>query len=107
MSLTSRKMECIVIVGIMKNATMKGLIAFDFGSFVKSKDLTPYPLLFLYLTGQKGNSYQTGDILTTEASELSRGNKTSAYLISVKNDKGELIASSQALAYIKQPEKIK
>lgn len=48
-----------------------------------------------------------GDILTAEASELSRGNKTSAYLISVKNDKGELIASSQALAYIKQPEKIK
>jgi hypothetical protein len=33
-------MECIVIVGIMKNATKKGLIAFDFGSFVKSKDLT-------------------------------------------------------------------
>ena len=30
-------MECIVIVEIMKNATMKGLIAFDFGSFVKSK----------------------------------------------------------------------
>ncbi len=30
-------MECIVIAGIMKNATMKGLIAFDFGSFVKSK----------------------------------------------------------------------
>jgi hypothetical protein len=30
-------MECIVIVGIMKNATMKGLIAFDFESFVKSK----------------------------------------------------------------------
>jgi hypothetical protein len=28
-------------------------------------------------------------------------------VISVKNDKGELIASSQALAYIKQPEKIK
>jgi hypothetical protein len=28
-------------------------------------------------------------------------------VISVKNDKGELIAPSQALAYIKQPEKIK
>jgi hypothetical protein len=28
-------------------------------------------------------------------------------VISVKNDKGELIALSQALAYIKQPEKIK
>jgi hypothetical protein len=35
-------MECIAIVGIMKNATMKGLIAFDFGSIAKSKDLTPY-----------------------------------------------------------------
>ena len=30
-------MECIVIVGIMKNATMKGLIVFDFEGFVKSK----------------------------------------------------------------------
>jgi hypothetical protein len=39
-------MECIVIVGIMKNATTKGLIAFDFGSFVKSKDLTPYSPIF-------------------------------------------------------------
>ncbi len=37
-------MECIVIVGIMKNATTKGLIAFDFGSFVKSKDLIHIPL---------------------------------------------------------------
>ena len=27
----------MVVVGIMKNATMKGLIAFDFGSFVNSK----------------------------------------------------------------------
>ncbi len=33
----------MVVVGIMKNATMKGLIAFDFGSSVKSKDLAPYP----------------------------------------------------------------
>jgi hypothetical protein len=32
---------------------------------------------------------------------------TQRTVISVKNDKGELIASSQALAYIKQPEKIK
>jgi hypothetical protein len=37
-------MECIVIAGIIKNATMKGLITFDFGSFVKSKDLTHIPL---------------------------------------------------------------
>jgi acyl-CoA thioesterase len=43
----------------------------------------------------------SGDFLTAEASQLSRGNKTSAYLINVKNDKNELIATSQALAYIK------
>ena len=42
--LNSRKMECIVIVGIMKNATMKGLIAFYFGSFVKSNGLLPKPI---------------------------------------------------------------
>jgi acyl-CoA thioesterase len=42
-----------------------------------------------------------GDILTAEASQISRGNKTSSYLINVKNDKDELIATSQALAYIK------
>ncbi len=33
----------MVVVGIMKNATMKGLIAFDFGSFVKSKDIPISP----------------------------------------------------------------
>jgi len=49
----------------------------------------------------------TGDILTAEAIELSRGNKTSTFLINVKNDKDELIASCQALAYIKNTEKIK
>ena len=32
-------------VGIMKNATMKGLITFNFGSFVKNKDLAPGPHL--------------------------------------------------------------
>ena len=43
-----------------------------------------------------------GDILTAEAVELSRGNKTSTFIINVKNDKDELIASCQALAYIKK-----
>ncbi|MHB1346923.1 MAG: PaaI family thioesterase [Candidatus Humimicrobiaceae bacterium] len=46
-----------------------------------------------------------GDLLTAEASQISRGNKTSAFMINVKNDKGELIATSQALAYIKNTEK--
>jgi len=46
-----------------------------------------------------------GDLLTAEASQISRGNKTSSYLINVKNDKDELIATSQALAYIKNTEK--
>ncbi|MCL6087535.1 MAG: hotdog fold thioesterase [Actinobacteria bacterium] len=48
-----------------------------------------------------------GDILTAEASEISRGNKTSTYIINVKNDKNELIASSHALAFIKHSEKSK
>jgi len=48
-----------------------------------------------------------GDILTAEAVELSRGNKTSTFIINVKNDRDELIASCHALAYIKKTEKIK
>jgi hypothetical protein len=44
-------MRYTAIVGIMKNATMKGLIVFDFGSFAKSKDLTPY-------LSRKTSSYQ-------------------------------------------------
>ena len=46
-----------------------------------------------------------GDFLTAEASQISRGNKTSAFMINVKNDKDELIATCQALAYIKNTEK--
>ena len=43
-----------------------------------------------------------GDTLTAEAVELSRGNRTSVFIINVKNDKDELIATCQALAYIKK-----
>jgi acyl-CoA thioesterase len=43
-----------------------------------------------------------GDILTAEALELSRGNKTSVFMINVKNRKDELIATCQALAFIKK-----
>ena len=32
----------------MKKATTKGLIAFNFGSFVKSKDMTHIPFTVLY-----------------------------------------------------------
>jgi acyl-CoA thioesterase len=43
-----------------------------------------------------------GDTLTAEALELNRGNKTSVFVINVKNNKDELIATCQALAYIKK-----
>ncbi len=43
-----------------------------------------------------------GDILTAEALEMHRTNRTSSYEITVKNQEGELIASCQALAYRKK-----
>jgi acyl-CoA thioesterase len=45
-----------------------------------------------------------GDLLSAEAVQLSRGSKTSSYFINVRNDKNELIATCQALAYIKKTE---
>jgi len=46
-----------------------------------------------------------GDTLTAEAIEISRGKRVSTYIISVKNDKDELIASIHALAFIKHSDK--
>lgn len=43
-----------------------------------------------------------GDTLRAEAREVSRSRRISTYLIQVKNDKGELIASCQAMAYRKK-----
>jgi len=46
-------------------------------------------------------SAMSGEELTAEAKEISRGSKTSVYSITVKNNKQELIAVLQAVAYIK------
>lgn len=43
-----------------------------------------------------------GDVLQARAQEVSRSRKISAYYIEVKNDRGELIATSQAMAYRKR-----
>lgn len=43
-----------------------------------------------------------GDTLQAEAKEVSRSRRISTYLIQVKNDRGELIASCQAMAYRKK-----
>ena len=43
-----------------------------------------------------------GDILTAEATEVSRGRTVGTYNILVKNGQGKLVASSQAIAFIKK-----
>ena len=43
-----------------------------------------------------------GDILTAEATEVSRGRTVGTYNIQVKNEKGKVVASSQAIAFIKK-----
>ena len=48
------------------------------------------------------NPAMPGDILYATAREVSRSRKISAYYIEVKNDKGELIAACQAMAYRKK-----
>jgi len=42
-----------------------------------------------------------GDILTAEATEVSRGRTIGTYNILVKNEQGKTVASSQAIAFIK------
>lgn len=48
------------------------------------------------------NPAMPGDLLYASAREVSRSRKISAYYIEVKNDKGELIATCQAMAYRKK-----
>ena len=43
-----------------------------------------------------------GDILTAEANEVTRSNKISNFRIIVKNAKSEILAVSQAVAYLKK-----
>jgi acyl-CoA thioesterase len=43
-----------------------------------------------------------GDILTAEANEITRSNKISNFRVIVKNEKGEILAVSQAVAYLKK-----
>ncbi|MCJ7666063.1 MAG: PaaI family thioesterase, partial [Actinobacteria bacterium] len=43
-----------------------------------------------------------GDILTAEATEVSRGRTVGTYNILVKNGQGKIVASSQAIAFIKK-----
>ena len=43
-----------------------------------------------------------GDILTAEATEVSRGRTVGTYNIQVTNEKGKVVASSQAIAFIKK-----
>jgi len=44
----------------------------------------------------------TGDMLRAEAKEVSRGNTIATYNIIVKNNSNKIIASSQAVAYLKK-----
>jgi len=43
-----------------------------------------------------------GDILTAEATEVSRGRTIGTYNVLVKNGQGKTVASSQAIAFIKK-----
>jgi len=47
-------------------------------------------------------SSRPGDMLTAEAVEVSRGRRIATYNIVVKNDSNKVIASCQAVAYIKK-----
>jgi acyl-CoA thioesterase len=44
----------------------------------------------------------TGDILRAEAKEVSRGSKIATYNVTVRNGLGKVVASSQAVAYLKK-----
>jgi acyl-CoA thioesterase len=48
------------------------------------------------------NPSNPGDTLIADAREVSRSRRISTYRIEVKNDKGELIATCQAMAYRKK-----
>jgi len=43
-----------------------------------------------------------GDILRAEAKEVSRGKKTATYNIIVKNNQDKIVASSQAVTFLKK-----
>ena len=45
---------------------------------------------------------QSGDLLTAEAVEISRSRRIATYNIIVKNDSSDVIASCQAVAYLKK-----
>lgn len=45
---------------------------------------------------------RAGQNLTAEATQISRRNKTSVYNIIVKNDSNNIVASCQAMAYLKK-----
>ncbi len=44
----------------------------------------------------------TGDILRAEAKEVSRGNTVATYNVTVKNGSNKVVASSQAVAFLKK-----
>lgn len=44
----------------------------------------------------------TGDILRAEAKEVSRGSKIATYNVTVRNGLGKVVASSQAVAFLKK-----
>lgn len=44
----------------------------------------------------------TGDILRAEAKEVSRGSKIATYNVTVRNGPGKMVASSQAVAFLKK-----
>ena len=44
----------------------------------------------------------TGDVLRAEAKEVSRGSKIATYNVTVRNGLGKVVASSQAVAFLKK-----
>jgi len=96
-------MKCTVdfnnYFSITQGGAIFSLVDFAFGAAVNSYEgiAVAMNMNISYI-----KSSMPGDILTAEAIELSRGKKTSVFTINVKNDKDELIAICQALAYIKK-----
>ena len=91
----------------------------DYDNIFKIKHWGAIFSLLYVAFGSAGNSYWTvavalnisinylksacaGDILIAEAREMSRSNKIASYSITVKNEtSGEIIASAQTVAYLK------
>jgi acyl-CoA thioesterase len=86
------------IFGITHGGAVFSLVDVAFGSAANSYGTVAVALNVSINYIKPAN---TGDVLTAEAQEISRSKKVASFFIKAQNQSGEIIATAQSVAYLK------